>query len=103
MSSKHRSVLEFVSDRWDKYRDSTFLFSNVFINLSIPLLIGRNQRTKTGALGDKFFGQMEAWKTEYPESTLAKVIEKVNHAVTMCQLFLGHVPRNGADSSYSCH
>ena len=43
-------------------------------------------------LDDKFFRQMEAWETEHPESTFAKVIEKVNSAVTMCQPFLGHIP-----------
>ena len=35
---------------------------------------------------------MEAWETEHPESTFAKVIEKVNSAITMCQPFLGHIP-----------
>ena len=35
---------------------------------------------------------MEAWEIEHPGSTFAKVIEKVNSAITMCQPFLGLVP-----------
>ena len=93
MSAKHRSVLEFVSDQWDKLTGK-YVFSNVFINLSIPLLIGRNQPPwdENWVLDEKFFRQMEAWETENPESTFAKVIEKVNRAVTMCQPSLVHIP-----------
>ena len=69
-------------------------FFNVFITYLIPLLIGRNQPPwdESWVLDDKFFEQMEAWETEHPESTFAKVIEKVNSAVTICQPFLGHIP-----------
>ena len=35
---------------------------------------------------------MEAWEAEHPESTFAKVIEKVNTAITMCHPFLGLIP-----------
>ena len=81
-------------------------FCHVFINLSIPLLIGRNQSIpplisgnqppwdENWVLDEKFFRQMEAWETEHPESTFAKVIKKVNSAVTTCQPFLEHIPES---------
>ena len=69
-------------------------FFQCLLQFPIPLLIGRNQPPwdENWVLDDKFFRQMEAWETEHPESTFAKVIEKVNSAVTMCQPFLGHIP-----------
>ena len=58
------------------------------------LLIGRNQPPwdDNWQLDHKFFTQMEAWDTTHPESTLAKVLEKVNSAVTLCQPFIGQIP-----------
>ena len=58
------------------------------------LLIGRNQPPwdDNWQLDSKFFTQMEAWDTAHPESTLTKVLEKVNNAVTLCQPFIEHIP-----------
>jgi hypothetical protein len=67
---------------------------NLFINLSITLLIGRYQPPwdENWELDDKFFKQMEEWEKKHPESTFAKVIANVNSAVTMSQPFLGCIP-----------
>ena len=53
------------------------------------LLVGRNQPPwdDDWQLDSKIFTQMEAWDTAHPESTLTKVLEKVNDAVTLCQLY----------------
>ena len=69
-------------------------FTIVFLILVMNLLIGRNQPPwdDTWQLDSKFFTQMEEWDTAHPESTLTKVLEKVNGAVTSCQPFIGYIP-----------
>ena len=49
------------------------------------LLIGRNQPPwdDDWLLDSKIFTQMEEWDAAHPESTLTKVLEKVNGAVTL--------------------
>ena len=58
------------------------------------LLIGRNQPPwdDDWQLDSKFFTQMEAWDAAHPESTLTKVLKRVNGAVTSCQPFIGCIP-----------
>ena len=43
-------------------------------------------------LDDKFFSDMNAWKDQHPESTLLKVMEKVNEAVSKSLPFAELVP-----------
>ena len=43
-------------------------------------------------LDEKFFKDLESWKERHPESTLLKVMEKVNDAVTHGQNFIGFIP-----------
>lgn len=58
------------------------------------VLIARNQPPwdENLELDRKFFTLMETWEAEHPESTFAKIMEKVNNAVTLCQPFLGYIP-----------
>ena len=67
---------------------------NLFINPSLTLLIDRYQPPwdENWDLNDKFFTQMEAWEKNHPESTLAKVMENVNSAVSTSQPFLECIP-----------
>src|ERR1700694_977180 len=57
-------------------------------------LIGRNQlpSEETWKLDREFFKDLEAWKVQHPDSTLFKVMEKVNAAVTQGQNFLDYIP-----------
>ena len=71
-------------------------FTIVFLILVMNLLIGRNQPPwdDNWQLDHKFFKDMEAWDIAHPESTLTKVLEKVNDAVTLCQPFIGYIPES---------
>jgi hypothetical protein len=64
-----------------------------FISLSITLL-GRYQPPwdENWELDDRFFTQMEAWERDHPESTFAKVIEKVDNVIKTGKPFLEVIP-----------
>jgi hypothetical protein len=57
-------------------------------------LIGRNQLPwdENWKLDRKFFKDLESWKAQHPDSTLFKVMEKVNDAVTQGQNFIDFIP-----------
>jgi hypothetical protein len=57
-------------------------------------LIGRNQLPwdENWKLDEKFFRDLESWKEQNPDSTLLKVMETVNTAVTQGKNFIGFIP-----------
>jgi len=67
---------------------------NLFINLSTTRLIGRYQPPwdENWELDHKFFTQMEEWERDHPESTFAKVIEKVDNVIKTGKPFLEVIP-----------
>jgi hypothetical protein len=57
-------------------------------------LIGRNQLPwdENWKLDEKFFQDLESWKEQHPDSTLLKVMETVNTAVTQGKNFIDFIP-----------
>ena len=57
-------------------------------------VIGRNQLPwdENWKLDDKFFKDMDAWKEKYTDSTLRKVMERINDAVTKNLPFAELIP-----------
>jgi hypothetical protein len=57
-------------------------------------LIGRNQLPleENWTLDRKFFKDLESWKKQHPDSTLLKVMERVNDAVTQGNNFIDFIP-----------
>jgi hypothetical protein len=56
--------------------------------------IGRNQLRveEDWKLDRKFFKDLESWKEQHPDSTLLKVMERVNDAVTKGKNFMDFIP-----------
>jgi len=68
--------------------------TNLFVNLSITSNIDRYQPPwdEKWELDNHFFTQMEAWERDHPESTFAKVIEKVDNVIKTGKPFLEVIP-----------
>jgi hypothetical protein len=43
-------------------------------------------------LDKKFFKDLESWKEQHPDSTLSKVMERINDAVTQGKDFIEFIP-----------
>ena len=81
-----------MEESFHKVRSWSYVSS--YANLKSILSLGRSQVPwdENWKLDEKFFNDMGTWKDQYPESTLLKVMEKVNDAVSKSLPFAELVP-----------
>ena len=93
MSNEHPPLRQFLSDLWDKVFGK---YVNPHISI-LRYLNGYSDRSQVPwdenwKLDEKFFRDMHAWKDQHPDSTLFKVMERVNDAVAKNLPFAELVP-----------
>lgn len=95
MSDEHSPLKQFLSDLWNKaFRKSPCVYGQARLSSDEYLHFGRSLLPwdENWKLDQKFFRDMEAWREQHPDSTLLKIMEKVNDAVTKNMPFAELVP-----------
>ena|SRR5258707_7252067 len=97
MSDEHPPLRQFLSDLWNKvFRKYIHSHTSVVRYLKV-YDFGRSRlpqlpQDENWKLDEKFFKDMHAWKNRHPNSTLLKVMERVNDAVAKNLPFAELVP-----------